>query len=373
MKVGMTYPRIAFISKQLSRNPMDGVAVYNANIIAELRKLGVTVYEVWPGSSFTNKWPFYNLYALKYVTNLLKEGKVNIVHGSAADGYLLSSFENVPYVLTIHAVLADEISKTSEFVDSMKNLRLDRLLILKTLIEAERFAALRADVIVVPSTYSKYQVIKYYGVSSKKIEVIPHGVNVEEFDSFKQISRHKQGKEDIRICFVGRITKRKGLIYLIRAVEMLRKRNYQVSLEIVGDGPQRKTLEEYVRKKGLSYIRFLGNLSHKEKLERLSMCDIFCMPSLHEAFGIAILEAMAARKPVVASNVGGIPEVVLDGVTGFLVPPCDIISIAEAIEKLVIDEELRLKMGMNAYRRASQFPWRKAAESLLRIYNRLLM
>lgn len=70
--------RVAFVSKQLSRNPMDGVAVYSANIISELRKLGVTVYEVWPGATFTGKWPIYNLHALKYIVNLLKEKKLTL-------------------------------------------------------------------------------------------------------------------------------------------------------------------------------------------------------------------------------------------------------------------------------------------------------
>ncbi|MEM2261575.1 MAG: glycosyltransferase family 4 protein [Ignisphaera sp.] len=365
--------RVAFVSKQLSRNPMDGVAVYSANIISELRKLGVTVYEVWPGATFTGKWPIYNLHALKYIVNLLKEKKINIVHGNAADGFLLSSLEGVPYILTVHPVLADEILKTGEFVDSVKRFRLDRLLILKALIEAEHFAAVRSDVIIVPSIYVKQRVIEYYGVPSKKIEVIPHGINIEEFNNINQVLDYNAcRKNGVRICFVGRLTRRKGLIYLIKATEILKKKGYQISVNIIGDGPERKNLEKYITKRSLSCIRFMGNLSRRRLLEELFTCDIFCMPSLHEAFGIAILEAMAARKPVVASTVGGIPELVLDGETGFLIPPGDVRGIVEAIEKLIIDEELRLKMGMNAYRRASQFSWKIAAEKLMNLYGRLL-
>ena len=367
--------RVAFISWHLIKDeePRDGVAVYNANIISGLRKLGAEVHEIWKEGGIKGLWPIYNILAFHKVSKLIKERKVNIVHGSNADGFICSFYKEVPYVHTIHPVIASELDKTGELIHVLSKKRFLKLIVYESLIYAEMMAVTNADVIIAPSEFSKNEAVKYYKISPKKIVVIPHGVNIEEFEKYLQSSKMRERKDGsyTRILFVGRLVRRKGLIYLIRACELLSKR-YNIELRVVGDGPERVRLEHYCRMKGLSFVKFLGDLPRKKVIEEYLNCDIFCLPSLHEAFGIVLLEAMAAKKPVVTTRVGGIPEVVVDGETGILVPPRDIVALANALEKLIIDNELRYRMGMKGYERARLFTWDEVARKIMGIYSSLL-
>jgi len=368
--------KVAFISWHLVKDekPRDGVAVYNVNILSELRKLGVEVYEIWrEKSGIKGLWPFYNVMALYKVSKLIKKNKINIVHGSNADGFLASIYKEIPYVHTLHPVIASELDITGELMHALTKKRFHKFIVYKSLIYAEVIAVTNADVIIAPSEFTKNEAVRYYKISPKKVVVIPHGVNIEEFERFSPFSKTIMRKDSLRtrILFVGRLVRRKGLIYLIRACELLNK-HYNIELRVVGNGPERKRLESYCKMKGLDFVKFLGDLPRKKVIEEYLSCDIFCLPSLHEAFGIVLLEAMAAKKPVVATRVGGIPEVVVDGETGALVPPRDVEALAEALEKLIVDEGLRYRMGMKGYERARYFTWKRAAKRLKEIYGSLL-
>lgn len=362
---------IAFVSYQLSKKPMNGVSVYNAAIISKLRYLGVKVYEIWPNRGLTEKWPFYNISSFQQVTSLCKQQKIKIIHSTMADGFILSFVKNIPYVLTVHGVYADEIDKKGALVDALTRKRFDRFIGYNLLIEAEKVSASNAEIVVVPSEYSKNSLIEQYKISTKKIVVIPHGVNIEEFNALitciDSSFRHKT-----KILFVGRLTNRKGLIHLIRATESLSK-SYQIDVRIVGDGPEKKNLEIYCIKRDIKFVKFLGHLPRKEVIREFLNCDIFCLPSLHEAFGIVLLEAMAAKRPIVATNVGGIPEVVENGEMGILVPPKDEKALEWAIEKLINDIDLRIKMGERGYEKSLSYTWEKSAQRLKQIYESLFL
>ncbi|MEL9909404.1 MAG: glycosyltransferase family 4 protein [Desulfurococcaceae archaeon] len=363
--------KVAFVSTQLSVNPTDGVAVYCSNIASELRKLGVDVYEIWSEKGFRKRWPVYNLYAFKKISDLVKSKQIDIVHGNNADGFLAPLLD-IPFVLTVHTVFPDEVSASGDLVDAVKKLRLDRPVILGMLTLAEVFGAYEADIVIVPSEYTKQRLVKLYGVSPSKVKVIYHGVNIEEFKHIKvQKAEETCDKKQITICFAGKLAKCKGVEYLIKAVETLSKR-YPVECRIIGDGPLRARLESHVTTRRLDFVKFLGSLPQSRVIEELARCDIFVMPSLHESLGIAILEAMAAGKPVVATRVGGIPEIVVDNVTGILVPPGNTNALIKALEKLITDDELRTKMSHNARKWVEKFSWKRSAKEHLHIYTKLI-
>jgi glycosyltransferase involved in cell wall biosynthesis len=148
--------------------------------------------------------------------------------------------------------------------------------------------------------------------------------------------------EPCRIVTVGRLQAPKDTLTLVRALEKLPRGAY--TAVIVGDGPDRPALEAEIGRLGLdSFVQVVGE--RNDVAERLAASDLFVLSSRSEGLPLSILEAMAAGLPVVATNVGGVPELVLDGETGFLVPPGNPQSLAGAMERLLEDSALRRRLG----------------------------
>ena len=146
-------------------------------------------------------------------------------------------------------------------------------------------------------------------------------------------------------------------------------------LVIVGDGVMRRELEELSRKYEVKgHVKFVGFVDENLKPLYYKAADVFCLPSIitSESFGIVNLEAMACGVPVVASKIGGIPDVVKNGKTGILVPPRDPKALAEAIICLLQDENVRRKMGRNARKKAENYSWKRIAEKYERVYEELI-
>jgi glycosyltransferase involved in cell wall biosynthesis len=164
------------------------------------------------------------------------------------------------------------------------------------------------------------------------------------------------------ILSLGRIVRLKGLNYLIKAMA-----HTDGHLKICGEGPERKNLEKLSHRMGLTdRIDFMGRVNECEKARMLSDCGIFVIPSIHEAYGIAAAEAMSYGKAVVASNTGGLPEVVGDA--GLLVPPQDEKALASAIGKLNGDGERRRELGRAARERMRAFSWDEMAKRTAETY-----
>jgi glycosyltransferase involved in cell wall biosynthesis len=170
----------------------------------------------------------------------------------------------------------------------------------------------------------------------------------------------------------SRLVPIKGIVHLIRAVGLLRRDVAGIRLEIAGAGPDRATLQQEVRTLGLhDMVAFVG--WQPDMWPWLERWDIFVQPSLAEGFGVATLEAMAAGLPVVASSAGGLPELIEDGRTGYVVPPADPATLAARLRHLVLHADLREAMGAAGRVRVRQHfsPQRMAAE-IATVYDRLL-
>src|SRR5437667_12414777 len=155
-----------------------------------------------------------------------------------------------------------------------------------------------------------------------------------------------------RIISIGRLVAFKGFEYLIDACADLARRGLEFTCEIIGDGPLGGDLEERIRKLNLSdRVHLLGSLSQGAVLEKLRSADIFALASVidnqaaSDVFPTVIIEAMAAARPVVSTRLAGIPESVVDGETGLLVPPGDAAALVNALEGLLLDPELRVRYG----------------------------
>jgi glycosyltransferase involved in cell wall biosynthesis len=179
-----------------------------------------------------------------------------------------------------------------------------------------------------------------------------------------------------RLLFVGRLVERKGVHVLIEAVGEL-QRKYSVALEIVGDGPDRPQLEAIVVSRELSdLIRFHGAISAEQLELQYLQCDAFVLPAIvdskgdTEGLGVVLIEALSNGKPVIASDVGGIPDIVQDGRTGLLVPPGDVGALAQAITRYIDEPGLARRLAELGRQHVEDvFSWERITEKLASLYD----
>ncbi|OYT33995.1 MAG: hypothetical protein B6U87_02690, partial [Candidatus Aenigmarchaeota archaeon ex4484_52] len=175
----------------------------------------------------------------------------------------------------------------------------------------------------------------------------------------------------IVLCFVGRLAEVKGVNYLINAIDLLDQNiKNKIKLLIVGDGPDRKKLEELTKQKKLNnIIIFCGQKSRKETLGILQTSNIFVLPSISEGLPIALLEAMASNCACIVTNIG-LP--IEDKKDGLVVAPKNSSQLKKKIEILVKDKHLREQLGKNALNKAKEkYSWGKAKEKYTKIFNNL--
>ena len=170
-----------------------------------------------------------------------------------------------------------------------------------------------------------------------------------------------------RVLYVGRISREKGVDVLVNALGLLRGTGLNLRLVIAGDGPDRDLVDRLAAHLELTdAITFMGHVSEPETLRTVILaCGIFVMPSLSEGVPMALLEAMALGRTVVASNVGGIPTVISDGIDGLLVPPSDPAALAMAIQRLVDDANLAANLSSHAQIRSQKLTPQAQADLIL--------
>lgn len=195
-------------------------------------------------------------------------------------------------------------------------------------------------------------------------EVIPNGVNPDEFD---------HGKQGGYVLAAGRLVEQKGLDTLIRAYAAASGALGGRKLVLAGDGPERGRLESLAGSLGLNgNVVFLGSVGRDRVAELLRGADVFAFPSRYEAFGVALLEAMAAGVPVVAARAGGIPEFAVDGENALLVPPDDELALAGALTRLAGDTELAGRLAAGGRAQAERHSWETVSGRYESVYRRVL-
>ena len=211
-------------------------------------------------------------------------------------------------------------------------------------------------------------VLKYFKNFKGPKVVIPNGIDLKEFNPRgPKIEKFQDNK--INILFLSRIEERKGLIYLLRAYKILEKKFSNLRLIIVGEGGLKKECEDWVKENKLKEVYFEGGKEFQETPVYYRTADIFVGPSIYgESFGIVLLEAMASGKPVVAFANQGYKELLTGKKGAFLVPSRDYRSLAQKIEILIKDENLRKKMGYWGKKEAEKYSWDKIADKVLDFY-----
>lgn len=200
------------------------------------------------------------------------------------------------------------------------------------------------------------------------IGVIPNGVNVE---LFRPAERQIQA-EKFEILCVSRITPRKGIRFLIKALEKFIVENPYVHLTIIGDGNEKESLENLVRGLGLGHsVTFRGLVPHKQLPEEYAKADVFVLPSLNEGMSNTMLEAIASGLPIIATQTGGSDELVKNGVNGLIVKMQDSDDLAQKLSMLVKQEQLRLNMGRLSRELAMTMSWESVAKQYMELYREI--
>jgi len=203
--------------------------------------------------------------------------------------------------------------------------------------------------------------------------IIPNGVDVEMFGKpTLPVERFADGRPNV--LFVGRLEKRKGLRHLLDAFKYVKQTIPDARLLVVGafDEDDKKPFVEYVRENRIYGVRFVGKVPEEELPRYYHTCDVFCAPSIgFESFGMVLLEAMAAGKPVVASDIPGYSDVLKSGAEGILVPPANPEALARAIVYLLNNPSLRAYMGEMGRKKAACYSWHNVASQVFEFYQEL--
>jgi len=287
-----------------------------------------------------------------------------------------------PYVLTIHSLEPLRPWKAEQLGTAY---RLSSWM--------ERTAIEAADAVIAVSGATRQDVLRLFAIPPERVHVIHNGIDIDLYRKTSETSALERAGVDLHrpyVLFVGRITRQKGIVHLLDAVRFLHPDVQVVLLAGQPDTPElaqaveTRVAELRAQRSGIVWIPEM--LPRSDVIQFYSHATVFCCPSVYEPFGLINLEAMACECPVVASDVGGIPEVVVDGETGILVhvevdpergEPIDpqgfARDLAAAIQRIVDDPSLRERLGRNGRARVEQhFSWRAVAQRTLDLYRRLV-
>ena len=280
-----------------------------------------------------------------------------------------------PFIQTIHGVLADEYAQSFQGASPTFRAKLANLIMWR-LSRIEGESAKNATLIVTVSKYSSEKIVQFYGVDKAKIRIVTNGVDTQKFRPAQDLGKikHQIGISNKQcVLFVGRLIPRKGLPFLVEAAKHIVKERSETAFVVVGNGPLKNHLISYLEKINLSgSFVFLGDVNEGMLAALYNCADVFVFPSIQEGLGIVLLEAQATAKPVVAFDVGGVHEAMLDKETGLLVKP-DSRELADVILRLLSDRSLRERMGRKGREFvSSNFSWDVCAQRMLQVYREAL-
>jgi len=228
----------------------------------------------------------------------------------------------------------------------------------------------KASFMTAASGEIKQILVDKYHLSQEKVVVVHNGVDEEEI----QKAQREAVETDRRtVVFLGNLRPVKDPITALKAFEAVHAGQADIHLSIVGDGQLRKELERYVDASGLrKAVDMKGHLSHQDALKELSSAEVFLMSSLSEGGNpLALMEAMALGKPIVATAVGGVKDVIVDGENGLTVEPGSPSRLASALVKVLGDRELADRIATNAKAASLEYTWTRVISTYETIYAHL--
>jgi glycosyltransferase involved in cell wall biosynthesis len=297
--------------------------------------------------------PLYDVAAYFEIKRILRIIRPDIVHLNSTKaeviGGLAARRERVPHIIfTAHGYVVNE-----QMPEWKKTIY----------VRLERYASKMMHRIICVSKLDRFTAFFYRMADFSKISVIHNGIG--------QFKISKRTGDKLTIVTVANMYPNKGYLTLLKAIRRLNREGLEARYIFAGDGKQRAEIEGYIARYNLKNIKLLG-FRHSIK-SVLALGDIFVLASYKEGLPFVVLEAMMAGLPVVATKVGGIPEIITEDDDGLLVPPARYKQLAKAIMKLACDRKLRRKIGRSARQKViEQFSKRKMLDSTYGLYEAML-
>ncbi len=375
--------KVTFITKEYPPNVYGGAGVHVRYLVQELRKM--IDIEVRSFGDHDIKEEGYRVKGYSSLGKLEGDPRISkaldtlgidlsivndmmdsdIVHThtwyTAFAGFLANILYNNKFVLTSHSLEPLRPWKEEQLGAGYK---------LSSWVE--KLGIENADRVVAVSKMMKADILKYFDIDEKKIKVIYNGIDISKWkETLTDYTLKEYGIDEEYVLFVGRTTKQKGMVYLIEAAK-----DIKAKVVFCTSAPDTPEIEQMITKKMKETTNTLWInklLKEEQYIELYSNASVFACPSIYEPFGIINLEAMACKTPVVASKVGGIKEVVVEGETGFFVEPAEPEQLSEKINKLLQDKALAKTFGENGRKRVEEyFDWKIIAKQTKEMYEELL-
>lgn len=321
-----------------------------------------------PGFVVIERDTNYLAWSLRAGKRVLEDGEADVVQadGGAGFGYAFHAGEGSP-PLVLHPHGMEEFKAPSLKRTAYLPLR-----------SATRFAARRARRVLAPDVSMRDEVRRYLDVPEERITVVPNAIDLEEIDAAgrrRSVPPIEIGPEETVLLSVGRLERNKNFAGLVRA---LGKAGADLgdrwTWVLVGEGPERASLEREIARTGIdAKARLVGSVSDEQLAALYRRATLFVHPTLYEGSSMVTLEAMAHGLPVIASRVGGIPDKIVDGESGLIVPPADEEALAESIVKALRAKDALEEWGRRARAIVEErFDWSRRVGELVELYEEIL-
>lgn len=349
--------RIAFLDSWIQSSAEgSGTAVGINGLVAALGARGHSVSRVAPGRLRSGSLTLGRLLFNLRLRASWHAQAYDLVVGTDIDGVFWSSRRgDAPYVVAIKGVIAEEMQHEQGWTRRL----------FQVLARLEARNARHADLVLADSVYCRNAIVRHYGILPERIRLVPEGIDLARWQRVATETPYQSDGSTI-LC-VARQYPRKHVADLLQALPLVRRAVPSAHAVIVGDGPEHASLRALAAGLGLGpAVRFLGAIADDDEVARwYRRADVFCLPSVQEAFGIVFLEAMASGLPVVATQAAAIPEVVPHQQAGLLVPPGDVGALAVALTTLLLEPERRAAYGAYGKEHVQQYGWDLVAEKFL--------
>ena len=335
---------------------MDGVKVYRAST-----ELGHPNFLTWV--------LLFNHFLTKRMADVVHSVDFDVMHVhdwlAAFSGISFKHYLKKPMVLTVHST---EIGR-AQGLHSPDSFSINGI---------EWWATYEADRVIVCSQSMKNEICGHFNLPWDKVDVIPNAIDATKYqtsvDRGSVRQRYGVGYGEKLVLCVGRLVPQKGIEYFIRAIPNIAKRYPEAKFVIVGEGWSRDLLEAEARASGQNRkIQFTGFASDKEVINLMTSADVLVVPSVYEPFGIVALEGMATGVPVIASQVGGLSEVIEHDRTGLFVFPRSSESIAWGIDRVLSDPDHAKWLTENAKEKLHKaYSWEAVAMKTVEVYRKVV-
>jgi glycosyltransferase involved in cell wall biosynthesis len=333
--------RIRFITcTPMNVRAGSGTFVGISTLANQIRALGIEVDLVVP----TFRLPVFTAERFIFNQALRFQNRTHydVTVGFDMDGYTIAGRVSEPYIASIKGVIADEMRFESGFTRASMGLQA----------RCEKMNVHRSTAVLTTSQYASQRIQTLYGLTKPPI-VVPELIDLAGWQKLSNANPARPVTGKFTILSVCRFYPRKRLHLLLGAAARLRSKIPGIEVRIVGGGPEFKRLQKICRDKHWQgMVTWCRDISQSELAREYNSCQIFCLPSVQEGFGIVFLEAMAHGKPIVAARAGAAPEVVAHGV---LVDPDNETALADGIEFLYRNPDQRAQLGALGRQFVKQF------------------